>query len=162
MFGSYMIHYKFKNVWRWTTCIKLNNTFSFPFTKCQCNRTNFGCCSRDIEFAGITSDIEYVELDATVNIHISCSAEAEVEVESTSISTLFISKSIIRLDICSFFIVESLTSFEGDEFNILLFFNGTLLFAGDFLFTARLDSSSYPFKYNVGTGLTSVGLPYSK
>ena len=48
------------------------------------------------------------------------------------------------------------------QFNILLFFNGTFLFAGDFLFTARLDSSSYPFKYNVGTGLTSVGLPYSK
>ena len=86
MFGSYMIHYKFKNVWRWTTCIKLNNIRFFSFTKCQCNRTNFGCCSRGIGFAGITSDIEYVELDATVNIHISCSAEAEVEVESTSIS----------------------------------------------------------------------------
>ena len=51
----------------------------FSFTKCQCNRTNFGCCSRDIGFAGITSDIEYVELDATVIIHI-CSAAAEAEV----------------------------------------------------------------------------------
>ena len=158
-----MIHYKFKNVWRWTTCITIH---FFSFTKFQCNRTNFGCCSRDIGSAGVTSDIEYVELDATVNIHISCSAAAEaevdnndpakdwqwgVEVASTSISTPLNSKSII---------VESLTSFEGDEYNILLFFppNGALLFAGDFLFTARLDSSSYPFKYNVGTGLTAVVL----
>ena len=97
----------------------------------ECNRTNFDCYSRDIGFAGITSDIEYVELDATVNIHMSSSAAAEaevdnndpakdwqwgVEVASTSISTLHNSKSIIV-----------------DEYNILLFFppNGALLFAGD-------------------------------
>ena len=52
----------------------------FSFTKCQCNRTNFGCCSRDIGFAGIT--LRYVELDTTVDIHISCSAAAEAVVDN--------------------------------------------------------------------------------